>query len=220
MSTVLTTTSLTRPTGSSAGDLYYETDTNKIILYDGTTWREYYSDVETSIEETINITYDSIENILAGSNYKLGDMFAADPTTASGQIKFIDTPVHNTYYYITDATGLYITYLGRTNSFSADAHFDWDASNFGTSNWSGSMNFKNAIEHENNHLSSLTCSISGDNNEYLNISYTSPGSIQEGFMYTQRSESFVQTFCGGNSQKLLLYADTNTFVELSNFSTY
>ena len=57
MSTVLTTTSLTRPTGASAGDLYYETDTNKIILYDGTTWREYYSDVETSIEETINITY-------------------------------------------------------------------------------------------------------------------------------------------------------------------
>lgn len=41
MSTLLTTTSSTRPASPNAGDTYFETDTNKVIVYSGTTWKEY-----------------------------------------------------------------------------------------------------------------------------------------------------------------------------------
>lgn len=44
MSTFLTTTSSTRPSSPSAGDTYFETDTNNIIVYDGTNWRGYAND--------------------------------------------------------------------------------------------------------------------------------------------------------------------------------
>lgn len=43
MSTLLTTTSTTRPS-AQAGDTYFETDTKNIIIYDGTSWRGYASD--------------------------------------------------------------------------------------------------------------------------------------------------------------------------------
>ena len=41
MSTLLTTTSSTRPASPNAGDTYFETDSNKIIVYSGTAWKEY-----------------------------------------------------------------------------------------------------------------------------------------------------------------------------------
>lgn len=44
MSTLLTTTSSTRPSSPSAGDTYFETDTDNIIVYDGTNWRGYQND--------------------------------------------------------------------------------------------------------------------------------------------------------------------------------
>lgn len=44
MSTLTTCTSSTRPASPAAGDTLFETDTNKIITYDGTDWRLYASD--------------------------------------------------------------------------------------------------------------------------------------------------------------------------------
>lgn len=41
MSTLLTCTSSTRPVSPAAGDTLFETDTNKIIVYSGTAWKEY-----------------------------------------------------------------------------------------------------------------------------------------------------------------------------------
>lgn len=42
--TIPTTTSSTRPGSPSTGDAYFETDTNKYIIYDGANWRAYNSD--------------------------------------------------------------------------------------------------------------------------------------------------------------------------------
>ena len=219
MSTVLTTTSLTRPTGSSAGDLYYETDTNKIILYDGTIWREYNSDIETDIQETINITYDSLENILAGSNYKLGQMFAADPTISSAQLKQIDTPTNNTYIYLTDSSDNYTLY--RMKTLSIGAYIDYDLANYGTSSWSGFANLKTAIESDTNHSTTLTCTVSGDYNEYLNIDHINPGPNGYARLYTNKTSSCVPTtFTDGHYQRLLFYLDENQFAELNDGSTF
>lgn len=41
MSTLLTCTSSTRPASPNAGDTLFETDTDKIIVYSGTAWKEY-----------------------------------------------------------------------------------------------------------------------------------------------------------------------------------
>ncbi|WP_291813945.1 hypothetical protein [Limnobacter sp.] len=43
MSTLNTCTSSTRPASPSQGDMLYETDTYKTIIYDGSQWREYQS---------------------------------------------------------------------------------------------------------------------------------------------------------------------------------
>lgn len=217
MSTLLTTTSNTRPGTPAAGDMYYETDTNKIIVYDGTDWREYNSDVETTIEETINITYDSIENILAGSNYTLGDMFAADPTISSAQLTQIDTPVHYTDVYLTDSSGNYRYYRLRNTSIGND--LDFDLANYGTSSWSGFANLKTAIESDANHSTTLTCTVSGDYNEYLYIDHINPGSANDARLYTNRSSSCrPQTFTDGHNQRLLFYLDENQFIELEDTS--
>lgn len=44
MSILNTTTSTTRPDDASVGAIYFETDTNRMILWDGTAWREYNAD--------------------------------------------------------------------------------------------------------------------------------------------------------------------------------
>ena len=44
MATLNTVTSSTRPASPTAGEAYFETDTNKIVVYNGTTWTEIVSD--------------------------------------------------------------------------------------------------------------------------------------------------------------------------------
>lgn len=44
MATLNTTTSSTRPASPTAGETYFETDTNKIIIWNGTSWTEIVSD--------------------------------------------------------------------------------------------------------------------------------------------------------------------------------
>lgn len=215
MSTLLTTASNNRPSTPSAGDMYYETDTNKIIVYDGTDWREYNSDIETTIEETINITYDSLENILAGSNYQLGDMFATDPTISRAQLKQTNTPINNTYILITDNESNSTSYRMQTST--STNYINWDLANYGTSTWSGFANLKTAIESNANHSDTLTCTVSGDYNEYLNIEHVSPGADNDAILYSSQFGSCrTQTFIGGHDQRLLFYLDENQLVELTD----
>jgi len=46
MSTLLTCTSSTRPSSPAAGDTLFETDTNKVIVYSGTAWKEYQDNAQ------------------------------------------------------------------------------------------------------------------------------------------------------------------------------
>ena len=46
MSTLLTCTSSTRPGSPAAGDTLCETDTNKVIVYSGTAWKEYQDNAQ------------------------------------------------------------------------------------------------------------------------------------------------------------------------------
>jgi len=44
MSTINTCTSSTRPVAPSAGDTLFETDTDSVIVYDGSAWKSYGAD--------------------------------------------------------------------------------------------------------------------------------------------------------------------------------
>lgn len=65
--TIPTTTSSTRPGSPSTGDAYFETDTNKYIIYDGTNWRGYSSDgiAVPPISNTYSLNFDGTNDYLS-----------------------------------------------------------------------------------------------------------------------------------------------------------
>ena len=65
--TIPTTTSSTRPGSPSTGDAYFETDTNKYIIYDGTNWRGYNSDgiAIPPLSNTYSLSFDGTNDYLS-----------------------------------------------------------------------------------------------------------------------------------------------------------
>ena len=65
--TIPTTTSFTRPSSPSAGDAYFETDTNKYIIYDGSNWRGYNSDgiAAPGLSNTYSLDFDGTNDYLS-----------------------------------------------------------------------------------------------------------------------------------------------------------
>jgi hypothetical protein len=84
--TIPSTTSSTRPGSPSTGDAYFETDTNKYIIYDGASWRAYNSDgasipgVTNGFSGLFDGTDDYIEvgnitNLNSGTNFTISVWF-------------------------------------------------------------------------------------------------------------------------------------------------
>jgi trimeric autotransporter adhesin len=68
MSTLLTTTSSTRPSSPSAGDTYFETDTKKIIVWNGSAWYGYDYDDTTAFTNRYKLNFDGSGDY-ANTNY-------------------------------------------------------------------------------------------------------------------------------------------------------
>lgn len=85
MSTLITCTSSTRPATPSAGDTLFETDSNKIIVYEGSAWKEYQDNGQLYSDSTI--TSLSPQLWLDGSN---GDFYTdaskATSVSADGRL--------------------------------------------------------------------------------------------------------------------------------------
>ena len=58
MAKLNTVTSSTRPASPTAGETYFETDTNKIIVWDGSAWTELVSDTAPSFSNQYSLSYD------------------------------------------------------------------------------------------------------------------------------------------------------------------
>jgi hypothetical protein len=76
MSTFLTTTSTSRPSSPTSGDVYFETDTKNIIIWDGTIWRGFDSSLSNSLaadfsgtDDYLNCGTDSELNLTSGFTY-------------------------------------------------------------------------------------------------------------------------------------------------------
>lgn len=229
MSTILTTTSTTRPTGNDValGDLYYETDTTKLIVWTGTGWSTFSptsqgaSVSETSEENPLPITYGTLDEVINAQDPQLGDFFIIPATTATATIRFQESLANSTYFYLTDESGTSFTFDGKIySSHVTSSHplrFDLDAANYGTSDWQGSTNLKNVIESPSHFgTSSFNITISGDNNEIINLELPNPGKLSHAFCADSKNESI--NFNGGRNIELLIYKGENNFLTFSSDS--
>jgi len=76
MAKLNTVTSSTRPASPTAGEAYFETDTNKIIVWDGSAWTEIVSDTVPSFANTYSLSLDGVNDYA---------------TTASSVLNFYNT---------------------------------------------------------------------------------------------------------------------------------
>ena len=65
MAKLNTVTSSTRPASPTAGEAYFETDTNKIIVWDGSAWTELVSDTVPSFSNTYSVDFDGTNDYMS-----------------------------------------------------------------------------------------------------------------------------------------------------------
>lgn len=185
MSNLLTTTSTSRPTAST-GDMYYETDTGRIIIYGGSGWSQYSpAGAGESVDDSgeINITYGTLDEILAVEDKKPGDLFYIPKSNYVQEATYTRVPgpithaANHASFFITsmddDENHINSTLYHRltANSTGPDNYVDMDQVNWGTSDWQGSQNLADNLL-ANVLPTGATVVVSGDNNETVTI--TSP----------------------------------------------
>ena len=112
MATLNTVTSSTRPSSPAAGETYFETDTNKIIVWDGSAWTEIVSDGTAQMPRTPRVRIDptraasrTIAATSAGDLQQLETDFLADKsTTTNGNDLYLDVAFDSVGGRINDVT--------------------------------------------------------------------------------------------------------------------
>jgi hypothetical protein len=189
MSNLLTTTSTTRPSPANTGDMYFETDTGRLIIYGGSGWSQYSpAGAGESIDESINITYGTFDEILSITDKKPGDLFFRKNEPYVLKVKFTHPPqitypptntaTNSVYFFIHTMdddeimTSIQLYWRLTINSVGPDYYVDINEADWGTPNWSGSQNLVDNLTSRSLLPTGATAVISGDNNEI--ITFTSP----------------------------------------------
>jgi hypothetical protein len=118
MSTLNTTTSSNPPANPNTGDMYLETDTNKIVLWDGSVWRKYNSDAP---------------NTNAGSGNEVGSTYSEGTMTVSMGSEWnasMSSDISYFPYFVLP------NYSGMTGSTVTHSGSDYNSNNFG---WNDGM---------------------------------------------------------------------------------
>ena len=90
--TIPTTTSSTRPGSPSAGDAYFETDTNNYIIYDGAAWRIYNYDYAISnITSTRSLSFDGSNDYVSFAGDADLALSGASAATLAGWVNVSNT---------------------------------------------------------------------------------------------------------------------------------
>ena len=72
MATLNTVTSSTRPASPTAGEAYFETDTNKIVVWNGSSWTEIVSDgTLSSYSNAYSVDFDGSDDYVSTSSFDL-----------------------------------------------------------------------------------------------------------------------------------------------------
>lgn len=238
MSTLFTTTSASRPSDASTGDMYFETDTGRIIVYGGSGWSQYSpAGTGESVDDSgeINITYGTFEEILAVPDKQPGDLFLRKNVDYEVVFIFKFVPGTNTHtgsnpnngsvftVNTIDADDVYTqnTTVSRltANASGQPYYWDMDQANFGTPNWQGSQNWINTINSLSHLPAGSTATVSGTNNEI--VTFASPV-----WIHVSTNHSFAQYSPGPNyyntTDSLLVYTgldenDNELFSMITNY---
>ena len=127
--TIPTVTSSTRPGSPSAGDAYFETDTNNYIIYDGASWRLYNSDgvFQPWTANTYSLDFDGTNDYLGiGSTSKL------EFTSSFSLSAWVKPDLNKTQYVIDTSTDVSSSngYMLRCNSNGTVRFWSYSANGF------------------------------------------------------------------------------------------
>lgn len=174
MSVLFATTSDNRPVPPNvkAGDTFFETDTSRIVLYNGENWVEYSPSDGQSIESgDIELNYvDSFDDLYLVDQPQVGDLYYIRPEKNMISLSFtapITSNNHALTFIFSDAENL----VCRVRTTTLQNENDWlaDRENFGTPNWQGTANLKACFEGLNVTEPFIDIEISGENNQYISF---------------------------------------------------
>ena len=226
MSTLLTTTSTTRPETPSTGNMYFETDTGRIIIYGGSGWSQYSpAGTGEAVDDSgeINITYGTFDEILAVEDKKPGDLFYIPKSNYVQEATYtrvpgpITGPANNAYFYIASMdddenhTSSNLYHRLTANSTGLDYYVDMDEANWGTSDWQGSQNLADNLL-ANVLPTGATVVVSGDSNETVTI--TSPNWFILTNILSDTTHGYLETSLNPTEYKtpsLLIYSGLDKY---------
>jgi|14BtaG_2_1085337.scaffolds.fasta_scaffold67203_2 hypothetical protein len=134
MATLNTVTSSTRPASPAAGEAYFETDTNKIIVWTGSEWTEIVSDTVPSFSNTYSVDFDgSNDYVTFGSVTALNSASAFSVSvwykkgSASDEGMIIGSGTNNPRFFLQHYSdnNLYVGFGGAYDYVSATSDTDW-----------------------------------------------------------------------------------------------
>lgn len=125
MAKLNTVTSGTRPASPAAGEAYFETDTNKVIIWDGSAWTELASDSVPAFSNAYSVEFD-------GSNeyVDIGDLTALNSASTFSMSMWWKTPSSSEKIMVGSdsttgigmyqwSTGVFYVHAGASNVFSS-----------------------------------------------------------------------------------------------------
>jgi len=116
MSTFSTCTSFTRPSSPANGDVLFETDTNNVILWDGSNWRGYESDgIRTSVTNAYYFAFDGVDDDLIATTYDAGnEVGTTGSLSVSGWLRVPSAQLgsYTQVFYFGDNSGVNSNYIG------------------------------------------------------------------------------------------------------------
>ena len=107
MSTITPCTSSSRPTAST-GRIAFETDTNNIIVYDGSAWRGYQNDeIRTSVTNAYYFAFDGVDDDLIATTYDAGNVGTTGSLSISGWLRVPSAQLgsYTQVFYFGDSVG-------------------------------------------------------------------------------------------------------------------
>jgi hypothetical protein len=136
MSTFSTCTSSTRPGSPANGDVLFETDTNNVIVYDGTAWRGYVSDGETLGTNGYSLDLDGTDD-----RVELGDIPALNSTSAFSISLWVKVPssASSTLYFYQSGSDTFANTISFYESTTLDFLIGKGGSAYAGTRYSGNI---------------------------------------------------------------------------------
>ena len=150
MSNIVAITSSTRPEAPTEGQVYYESDSFNLIVWNGNSWVTYSPKSSgVAIDEEVSLTYTSLVS-LGNITKNVGDLFyiRAEHPQSTITVK-PNVNVRNSYVYVLQNSTQAVpfrfrySYDGMSDTYN---DFNVDEANVDTANWQGLYNLKAKIE--------------------------------------------------------------------------